>query len=266
MKIITIFVGSRPCSLTHHSCCWIRCRALHSRRWNAQQFTSSHRARRPQRQHSQVRLYACSASVLMRGEQRHWRDLDRHSAMEDFAPQREGRDLGRLVVEHEWHSSAKLRSRRHLQVRPCDTCPCSLSDTNWSSVTSTTVAMKCSITCLCRRSSCAPIPITSATSSTCRCSTITWSTRLSRRRGATTSSPITVRGQWSGLSTWLTHRTGQIVVSIKMYTKEYFNQANTVQEVKALRAETTDSPKKKKKKNKSPHYVVKSPQTPAAKK
>lgn len=48
-----------------------------------------------------------------------------------------------------------------------------------------------------------------------------------------------------------------------MYPKEYFNQANTVQEVKALRAETTESPKKKK--NKSPHYVVKSPQTPAPK-
>jgi endonuclease/exonuclease/phosphatase family metal-dependent hydrolase len=56
---------------------------------------------------------------------------------------------------------------------------------------------------------------------------------------------------------------GQIVASIKMYPKEYFNQANTVQEVKALRAETTESPKKKK--NKSPHYVVKSPQTPAPK-
>ncbi len=50
-----------------------------------------------------------------------------------------------------------------------------------------------------------------------------------------------------------------------MYPKEYFNQANTVQEVKALKAEVTDSPSKKKK-NKSPHYVPKSPQTPTPKK
>lgn len=138
-----------------------------------------------------------------------------------------------------------------------------LTGTNLSSVTSTTVVTRYSITCSCHKSSCAQIPITSATCSICRCSTITWWTRLSLKRSATISSRITVRRWISYPGTWLMSHLGQIVASIKMYPKEYFNQANTVQEVKALRAETTESPKKKK--NKSPHYVVKSPQTPAPK-
>jgi len=56
------------------------------------------------------------------------------------------------------------------------------------------------------------------------------------------------------------------VVSIKLYPSEYFDNANTVHEVKALKSESNEWTSPKKKKNKSPNYVPKSPQMPAPKK